>query len=138
MNYADPSGHSLAVIALTILGILTVAGGVVGGFYEGSFYSNLTGQNQTTETQQLSFWDRLGNIALGAALGLAIGGAAVMLIAVGVGIAVGGATVAIAGGTAVQMFAIGALAYNVFGLVSMLWSGSEVELVELETTKLPY
>ena len=138
VNYCDPSGHSLAVIALIALGVFTVAGGVLGGFYEGSIYNNITGQNQETESGPLSFGDRLKNIALGATLGLAVGSALVMLTAGVVAGFAGGATVAVAiGGTAAQMFAIGALAYNAYLLISMFWNCAEVEFIELPTTELP-
>ena len=138
VNYCDPSGHSLAVIALIALGVFTVAGGVLGGFYEGSIYNNITGQNQETESGPLSFGDRLKNIALGATLGLAVGSALVMLTAGVVAGFAGGATVAVAiGGTAAQMFAIGALAYNAYWLISMFWNCAEVEFIELPITELP-
>ena len=49
------------------------------------------------------------------------------------------ATVATAvGGTAFQMFAVGALAFNVFSIVSTFWSSAEVELIEFEIKDLPY
>ena len=116
-----------------------MAGGVIGGFYEGSLYGNITGENQEANSGPLSFWDRFKNVLLGATLGLAVGGALVMLLAGGVAVAAGGATVAVGiGGTAAQMFAIGALAFNAFSIASMFWSTSEVELVELPTTELPH
>ena len=75
----------------------------------------------------------------GATLGLAVGGAIVMLGAIGVAAAYGGATVATAvGGTAFQTFALGALAFNVFSIVSTFWSSAEVELIEYEIKDLPY
>ena len=39
--------------------------------------------------------------------------------------------------TAAQMFAFGALAYNVYLLISMFWNCAEVEFIELPTTELP-
>ena len=139
VNYADPSGHiSLAVIALIIIGVGAVAGGVIGGFSESSIYNNLAYLNSNAEGYQLSFWDRVGNVFLGAVLGASVGGAIVMLVAGGVAICVGGATVAVAvGGTAAQMFAIGALAYNALALISVAWSGKEADLIELPTVQLP-
>jgi hypothetical protein len=62
-----------------------------------------------------------------------------MLGAIGVAAAYGGATVATAvGGTAFQTFALGALAFNVFSIVSTFWSSAEVELIEFEIKDLPY
>ena len=115
-----------------------MAGGVVGGFYEGNLYGNVTGLNQNTNGGSLSFWDRFKNVLLGVTLGLAVGGAVVMLLAGGVALAAGGAAVVVSiGGSAAQMFAIGALALNAFLLTSMFWSAAEVELIELPTTQLP-
>jgi len=128
----------LAIIALIILAGSAVTGGVLGGFYEGSLYSNVMGQNQEAKNGDLSFWDRFNNVLLGATLGLAVGSALVMLLAGGVAVAAGGATVAVGiGGTAGQLFAIGALGFNAFLLASMFWSTSELDLIELPTTQLP-
>ena len=128
----------MAIIALIILAGSAVTGGVLGGFYEGSLYSNVMGQNQEAKNGDLSFWDRFNNVLLGATLGLAVGSALVMLLAGGVAVAAGGATVAVGiGGTAGQLFAIGALGFNAFLLASMFWSTSELDLIELPTTQLP-
>ena len=139
VNFADPSGHALVALALIILAASTIIGGVLGGFYEGNIYNNVTGQNSETNAEPLSFGNRLKNILLGATLGLAVGGAIVMLGAIGVAAAYGGATVVTAvGGTALQMFAVGALAFNAFSIISIFWSSAEVELIELEIKALPY
>ena len=139
VNFADPSGHALVALALIILAASTIIGGVLGGFYEGNIYNNVTGKNSETNAEPLPFGNRLKNILLGATLGLAVGGAIVMLGAIGVAAAYGGATVATAvGGTAFQMFAVGALAFNVFSIVSTFWSSAEVELIEFEIKDLPY
>ena len=138
MNRIDPSGH-FPLLAAIIIAVIGVAGGVLGGLYEGKLSYNGQGQNGTDAEGSLSTWDRINNILLGTVLGLAVGGAVVMLGAMGLAAILGPTTyVAALGGTAINSFAFGALAYNSFAILSMFWTGSETELIEWENQKLPH
>ena len=91
--------------------------------------------NQTTDTNnssfnqkpQLSTTDRLKNIFIGATLGLGIGGA---IVATGGAVMTVFPSVAIAGTTGVQVFAIGALAFNLEAMVFAPFYNVEIDPIE--------
>ncbi len=93
--YYDPNGNFLIALILAFLAITTVAGAVVGGV---TAYKNGS-----------RGWDLVGKIFLGAAFGLAAGGAIVATTAVFLG-AFGITTVL--GVSVLQIFAIGTLAFD--------------------------
>ena len=106
--YYDPFGNSLLLIGLALL-TTTVIGGLIGGIT--SYKNGFRGLDVVKYT------------ALGAGLGLAVGGAFIATIAVGVGAvaAMSGATsiasVTVFGAPVLQAFAVGALAFNTFAYV---------------------
>ena len=126
VNYIDPTGNSVIFI-LIILGITTVVGGIVGGkvAYDKAVDEGKTGADL--------FWSTVGGAFVGGAFGLATGGAAVMLGAVGVGTA---AAFGLGSGTlfgvgAAQAFAIGALAFNFTAFFVAPIIGVDMDGVEL-------
>lgn len=112
----DPSGHSLLAIFL-LLAATTIVGAAVGG--------------KVAYDRGARGWEFFGGMMLGAAIGLAVGGAIVSLTAVCFG-AFGAATVF--GGVAVsQAFAIGALAFDFFAFVVAPILGVTMDGIEYES-----
>ena len=95
INYTDPSGR-FPLLAAIIVAAIAIGCGVHAGFYEGNIYNDIRGQSGSTEKEPLSVWDRINNILIGTTLGLAIGGAVVMLGAMGVAAVVGATTYVVA------------------------------------------
>ena len=116
----DSIGH-FPFLIFAILAITTIAGAAIKG--------------KTAYDNGVRGWELFGEIALGATLGLAAGGA---LIALSAGIFAAGS--ALAGGAGInaiflgvaakQAFAIGALAYNFFAFVVAPIIGVAVEGIE--------
>lgn len=117
--YYDPTGTS-ALLLILILLATTIAGGVVGG---------VTAYNQGERG-----WGVIKNIILGASIGLAVGGAIIMLggITVGAISALLGKTVTFLGVSALRSFAIGALAYNFTAFFVAPLYGIDMEGIEYE------
>ena len=118
VNYYDPNGTFLIALILGFLAATTIVGAVVGGVT--AYKSGARG------------WDLVGKIFLGAAFGLALGGAivattAVVLGAFGVGSILG---VGIA-----QIFAIGALAFDFVAFVIAPIFGFDMPGIEYEGAK---
>lgn len=95
----DPTGTSFL---LFIFGVL-LAGAIIGGAVAGSEAA----KNGATG------WEVVGQVLLGAAFGVAIAGGALMIVAGGMAIA----GVTLFGGTAAQIFAIGAAAFNILPMI---------------------
>ena len=112
----DPNGDSLIAL-LFILLATTIAGAVANGV---KAYNN-----------GARGWDLFGEIVLGAAFGLAAGGAIISTIAVFAG-ALGFATVFGVG--VAQAFAIGTLAFNFTAFVIAPLFGIDMEGIEFEAT----
>lgn len=115
-NYTDPNGTFLIALILTFLAITTIAGAVVGGV---TAYQN--GERG---------WDLVGKIFLGAAFGLAAGGAMVATTAVFIG-AFG--ITSILGVSVLQIFAIGALAFDFTAFIVAPILGINMPGIEFET-----
>ena len=76
-------------------------------------------------------WEAFGYILLGGAIGLAAGGLVIATAGAIFG-AINGAYALMTGGlTAIQVFAIGALAYNFFALIVAPLIGKKVQPIEL-------
>ncbi len=95
----DPTGTSFL---LFIFGVL-LAGAIIGGAVAGTEAA----KNGAT------VWEVVGQVLLGAAFGVAIAGGALMIVAGGMAIA----GVTLFGGTAAQIFAIGAAAFNILPMI---------------------
>lgn len=123
----DPNGTFLLALFL-ILGAFTVAGGIIGGkvSYDNAVAAGKTGADL--------FWTTLKGSVIGAAFGLAVGGAVIMLGAVGAGAlsAVGIGAGTFFGVSALQSFAIGALAFDFTAFVVAPILGISMEGVELD------
>ncbi len=111
----DPNGQSLIAI-LIILAVATIIGAVVGG---------IVAYDNGARGVELFGW-----IMLGAAIGLAAGGALIALGAVCVG-AVAGVGAAFLGTTAAQAFAVGSLAFDFFAFVVAPILGITMDGIEL-------
>lgn len=96
INFVDYTGTSLLAIFLTLF-ITAVVGGIVGGIM--SYENGSRGL------------DLVGGILLGASIGLAVGGSALMLMSGTVGLIFGFDTLFM-GTTALKAFALGAAAFN--------------------------
>lgn len=120
--YYDPNGHSLLAIFL-ILAATTIAGGVIGA--------------KKAADEGKKGWDFAKNIILGAAMGLAVGGAALAITGVAAG-AVAGTSYVILGVKASQLFAIGALAFDFTAFFVAPLFGIEMQGIEYETPQSPY
>ena len=94
-----PTGTSFL---LFIFGVL-LAGAIIGGAVAGTEAA----KNGAT------VWEVVGQVLLGAAFGVAIAGGALMIVAGGMAIA----GVTLFGGTAAQIFAIGAAAFNILPMI---------------------
>ena len=123
----DPDGTLLWAFYL-LLGVLTVAGGIFGGkvYYDKAVAAGKTGADL--------FWTTFKGILTGAAMGLAVGGAIIMLGAVLVGalsaFGIGAGT--ILGVSALQAFSVGCLAFNFTAYVVAPILGIPMEGVELD------
>ena len=118
--YCDYNGYSLLAIGI-ILATTALIGGTVGGVV--AYNNGFRG------------WDLVKSIALGATIGLAVGGAIVATAAVMVGASafLAGATAATVFGVPVlQAFAIGALAFDFFAYFVAPLFGKEVSGIEYE------
>ena len=119
MGY-DPEGCSLLLIFL-FLAVTTIVGGVIGGVLAAE--------------QGKKGLDLVADIFLGAAIGLAVGGAAVALTGVVAG-AIGGASATVFGGVAAKTaFMIGALAFDFTAFVVAPIYGFSMQAIEYETPK---
>ena len=114
--YADPSGHSI----LALLGILAL-GAIAGGTWAGikSYQEGNRG------------FELFADIVFGSAFGLATAGAAIMTVSVFFG-AARGIHALIMGVEAIQMFGVGALAFDFTAFFVAPLYGIEMEGVELE------
>ena len=117
VNYIDPKGRSFILLATLIVG--TAIGIIIGAV--NAYKKGKAG------------WDFVKEVLLGAAIGLAAAGVALMLwgVAAGATLAVTGYAGLSLGMSAVQIFATGALAYNFTALVVAPLYGIEMEPVEL-------
>ena len=114
--YADPSGHSVIAI-LIILALTTVAGGVLAG--------------KIAYDEGKRGWELAKSAIWGAALGLAVGGAGIMLAAIFGGV-IWGASATVLGVPIAQAFAIGALAFDFTAWFVAPLYGIKMEGVEYE------
>ena len=116
--YIDPSGKFAWLILFFVAGI--IIGGIIGGSI--SYAKGNRG------------WDVVKDILLGSAVGFATFGAGLALVGVLLGATIGiGFT--IAGVTAAQMFAIGAVAFNAFAWLVSPIIGLEIQGIEYEAPK---
>ena len=117
IKFYDPSGKFLISIILGFLAVTTIAGAILGGI---TSYQN--GERG---------WDLAKGIILGGGLGLATGGAIIATGAVIFG-AIFGIGATFLGVTALQAFAIGALAFNFTALIIAPLFGLEMQSIEFE------
>ena len=117
--YLDFSGKSLIALFLFLIGA-TIAGAVLGGAV--AYNNGARG------------WDLTKNIILGGAFGLATGGAITVLVSVIVG-AIFGISATIFGVTALQAFAIGALAFDFTAFIISPLFEINMQGIEIETPK---
>ena len=87
-----------------------------------------------SESGTLTLGDRIENFFVGAALGLAAGGAVVASAGVAGSFAIGSALhyIPLFGLTGLKTFAIGSLAYNVVAIIVAPFLGIEMEPIEYE------
>lgn len=127
-----------------ILGILAVSG-IVGGIlgYNSDTVigdkSIAKGENPEADKsiadedrEELSTGDKIKNTIIGTGLGIATGGAALILLGSGAALFAGSATTTISflGATGAQTVATGALAYNVLPILIAPFFGAEIEPLE--------
>ena len=154
--YSDQYGH-FPVLAVVVIGVSTVVGGVLGGLSEKKLgpendneparssndnsnrsvprnYLLNVGTFSDADDNSLTTADRIKNIFIGAACGLAVGGAIVATGGAAGSVIVGSATtvIPVLGGTGAQTFAIGALAYNAVAMLIAPIFGVEMEPIEIE------
>ena len=131
--YSDPSGEGIISIII-FLGIMTIAGGAIGGVvsYNEAIAAGKTGNELIKSV--------LIGISIGSAIGLAAGGASVML-----GSVISGALAGIKltsgmfmGVTSMQSFSIGALAFNFTAFVISPLLGWEMQGVDFNLPSNPY
>ena len=114
--YVDPTGHSIIGI-LILLGVMAVACATAAGVH--AYNEGARG------------WELTENILLGGAAGLMVGGAVIVLGAVGAG-AIGGIGATIFSVPVVKAFAIGSLAVNFWTYVVLPLYGEEEDGIEVE------
>ncbi|MGN1094739.1 MAG: RHS repeat-associated core domain-containing protein [Candidatus Neoclostridium sp.] len=123
VNYIDPEGHSLVTVFL-ILAATTIIGVALGA--------------KKAVDEGAKGWGFAKDVILGAAFGLAMGGAIVSIFAVFAG-AIGGSAATVFWGVAVkQAFAIGALAIDFTAFVVAPLFGIVMQGIEYETPQSPY
>ena len=115
----DPTGEFFWIIAI-ILVTTTIAGAVVGG---------KIASDDGKEGLELA-----GAVLLGAAMGLAVGGAAIALTGVIAG-AIAGVSTTVLGVTAAQAFAIGSVAFDFTAFVVAPIYGIAMQAIEYEAPK---
>ena len=139
VNFIDSSGEFPWVI-ITILVLSTAIGGYLGSksdvkiSHENSKKDEFESKKSITQDsdEELTLQDRIENTIVGAGMGLAVGGAVIAASAVGYG-AVFGINASFAGGTALQGFALGALALNFTAFAIFPIFSIEIEPIEYET-----
>ena len=114
VNYIDPTG-CFPFAMLLILAITTSIGLGVGGIV--AYQEGLTG------------WEAAGAVLLGGALGLAVGGLIIATTGAAV-VAIKGINAALWGLKAKQVFAIGAIIYDIVAVTAGPLAGLSMELVE--------
>ena len=128
----DPTG--CFAILLLILGGAALIGGIIGGkiAYDKAVENGKEGVDL--------FWSTVGGIFLGASIGLAAGGLIVATAGAVVG-AFAGLSAMVFGVTALQAFAIGALAFDFFAFIVAPIIGIKMEGIEMlsdkDKTKVP-
>ena len=113
--YVDPSGNFPILIAL-ILGAFAIAGMAIGG--------------KMAYDQGKRGWDLFGSIILGGAIGLAAGGLIVATSGAIYGAVYGIGATMFGGLTAGQVFAIGAVTYNLVVVTIAPFVSTNLELIE--------
>ena len=121
--YIDPEGNSVLAILL-FMAATTIIGGIIGAL--------------TAASEDKKGWDFAKDVILGAALGLAVGGAIVSVISVVAGVAHGIGAMVFGHVAVKQAFAIGALGVDFTAYVIAPLYGFEMEGIELEPTESPY
>ena len=130
VNRVDPTGDS-PWVAIAILGLFAIAGGVWGGLSETKF--GVSSENNENADKVLTTKDRVWNITVGAFTGLMIGGAALATIGAAAVVFAAPATaeITILAATGNQVFALGAAAYNIAITVLGPLFGMEIEPIEV-------
>ena len=121
ISYVDPTGHFALIIGILLM--TTMIGGTIGGI--------------VSHSNGKSGWDLVGDIILGAMIGLAAGG--LMIATIGaIAYGIFGATTTVLGGVAAsKAFALGAAVYNsvAFGIAPLY--GIAMQGIEFEQGKNP-
>ena len=122
--YVDYSGHALGFIL--IFAVLLI------GFVAGAIINGVSSYNAGNRGLDL-----LGDIFLGGSIGLAIAGLGLALTGIGIQL-VAGAGFTLLGVTGMQMFALGAAAFDAVAFIAGPIFGFEMQPIEYETpSKLP-
>ena len=139
--YVDPTGE-FPWLVVGIMVLTTIIGGILGAQADTTSQVNNnptltpTPENSITEPEkQESGNNVVANVMVGAAIGLAAGGAVVSTIGVVASVTIGSTTktITLFALSGAQLFALGALAYNVFPMLLAPFIGVEAETLEYPT-----
>jgi RHS repeat-associated protein len=124
--YVDTSGQFPWLVTIVLIGSALIGGGL-GASSDRKLIN-------PDESGTLTFGDRIANFFVGAALGLAAGGALVASGGVAGSFFAGSALqyIPLFGFTGLQTFAIGALAYNAVAIIVAPFLGIDMEPIEYE------
>ena len=131
ITFVDPNGNFPWVVVAVILAAGAVVGGVLGGLSDKKL-GPTNSKSDTEDDEELTFKDRVNNVAVGAASGLAVSGTVLILWGVGGSLVAGSAAVALPflGTTGAQTVAWGILAYDILPIFIAPFFGMEMEVLE--------
>ena len=121
VNNVDPTGESLLVAALIILG-----GAIIGGIIGGVVVSS-TAKEEGREATTIEI---IQGIAVGVGFGIATAGIGLAVASVPSVIIYGAKNAVFLGASSTQVFALGSLAYNVMPMILLPLMGMEGEAIE--------
>ena len=121
--YSDPSGHSVILaLAIAAIAISGAVGGVVAG---------VTAYNEGKDAGEIT-----RDVLTGIGIGLAVSGATVALVGAFTVIG-GGAAATIFGTSALRIFAVGALGFDITAFMIAPVLGFSMQGIEIGTTSSP-
>lgn len=153
--FKDIDGHFPWLVVIAI-GICSIAGLVLGATYQKDLSqtareqvghnnnsstnknNDMTSNNSASNSDsELTAKQRVKNAAIGFSLGLATGGAIATIVGAGIVVMTGCAAtyVTLLGGTAAQIFAIGALSFDAVALIVLPIFGIEMEPIEYASSQ---
>ena len=121
--YVDPSGHALGFILIFAI--------LLAGFVAGAIINGISSYNAGNRGLNL-----LGDIILGGSIGLAVAGLALAVIGMGITL-VAGAGFTLLGVTGLQIFALGAAAFDAVAFIAGPIFGFEMQPIEYEIPNKP-